>query len=783
MRSIFARASIPFAAALLVSSFTGVASSAHADGTTTITRGGAPWIRLGGTYAGPKTNDVEARGRSIIATHATIAASSLVTSGIDRFGDGETVVRYAQSHHGLPVIGRGAAVRLSAAGQPIATVIDLEPDLPSSTIASVTSADAARVASSRMTFGASAADAHLLVWPTLDRGARLAYAVLPRVPAGIPSRPRVIVDAETREVLEARDLVTFAKASMFPANPTKTPTPNISELALLPDGQTLSNPFLQASNCIDKKTVKAIDMFGFGLNVHVCDLVQLATADANGDYVYEPSDVPGSAAAAEDPFSEVSIYYHAAKAYSFFRDLQGDGEAQVVVDKPLRVVANLRMPAGMMSGDMQKAADPNLPLEPFQNAFFSPADGGLGGIFQQLYGFDSGALWFGQGPTRDYAYDGDVVYHELVHAVVDATLKLGAWHVDARGAIDAPGAMNEGLADYFSSAITGDPDVGEYAAVDMGAAVGSVIRTLANEDRCPTAVTGEVHFDSTLFSGALWQARVQLPESERSKFDAALYKAMRTNPGRGDLGFDDLAKLFLATLKTDLPAGEAALEKAMTDRGVLPACERILSFERAPIVSPDARIGFTAPGKQTVNVKGTAPGIIQVRAALPPGTASVVVSFTARSGGGGQSPFGGNATPFTPVVLAKLGAPITWDPKSKSGHDADLEADADGASGSTSATIAIPEGTTADSIYVQIASTGDSNGAYDEIALSFTPLDSEGEGEPVAAPPEGPTTVTETGCTASPSTRSPTSAAVLPAIVAAAAAVGALRRRRRSTDR
>ena len=47
-------------------------------------------------------------------------------------------------------------------------------------------------------------------------------------------------------------------------------------------------------------------------------------------------------------------------------------------------------------------------------------------------------MWFGQGPRHDYAYDGDVVYHEFTHAVVDATIQLPS-------AINAPGAMNEGL--------------------------------------------------------------------------------------------------------------------------------------------------------------------------------------------------------------------------------------------------------------------------------------------------------------------------------------------------
>ena len=335
--------------------------------------------------------------------------------------------------------------------------------------------------------------------------------------------------------------------------------------------------------------------------MHVCDIEQVATADVEGNFVYAPSDVAGAIESRTDDYAEVSMYYHSAKAYEFFRTLQGSPDAQVVVDKPLRVVANLQIPAGIASGNLVAAADPNTPLETFQNAFFSPAGGGLGAIFQQLYGFKSGALWFGQGPQRDYAYDGDVVYHEFTHAVVDATLKLEAWHIDARGAVDSPGAMNEGLADYFSSAITGDPDVGEYASKDISSGTTGVIRTLANEDTCPTNVIGEVHFDSTLFSGALWQARASLPEADRTKFDAALYKAMRTNPGRGDLGYDDLAKLFLATLGTDLPAGATALTTAMTARGVLPSCERIVEPKNGSVKAIEAIIGgFASPGLQSV---------------------------------------------------------------------------------------------------------------------------------------------------------------------------------------
>ena len=58
--------------------------------------------------------DARASGRSRALASAGSVDAALVTSGIDRFGDGDTIVRYAQTHRGLPVIGRGASVRSSA---------------------------------------------------------------------------------------------------------------------------------------------------------------------------------------------------------------------------------------------------------------------------------------------------------------------------------------------------------------------------------------------------------------------------------------------------------------------------------------------------------------------------------------------------------------------------------------------------------------------------------------------------------------------------------------------
>lgn len=757
MRSIVRRA--PFWLAAL-----GTAASAFAFTLTLAAPASAePSLHLGpaaraalgarvskGAHA-PVVIDVESRARLAVSLHSSFAATraSLQATSTDRFGDGESIVHFEQTHGGLPVIGRGAAVRLTSHGDEILTTLDLEEDLPSA-VPSLAPGAAAAVAARFAPVAVTKDDAHLVVWPLTGGGSRLAYVVLPSIPTGIAAAPRIVVDAHSGKVLEVRDLVRFAKAKMYEFNPTKTPELKSLDLALTP-GATLTNEFVASYNCIDRKTVRPLNVQGFKANVHVCDIEQLATADENGDFLsYEPSDTAGAMSSRSDAFSEVSMYYHAAKAYDFFRRLQGSPDAQVVQDKPLRVVANLQIPAGISSGNILAAADPNTPLETFSNAFFSPAAGGLGAIFQQLYGLKGGGLWFGQGPQRDYAYDGDVVYHELGHAVVDHSLKLVAWHVDARGAVDAPGAMNEGLADYFSSAITGDPDIGEYASKDISQNSG-VLRTLANQDACPGSVIGEVHFDSTLFSGALWTARTALPAADRERFDAALYKAMRTNPGRGDLGFDDLAKLFLATLSTDLPEGATALETSMKARGVLPSCERVLEPKNGSVKALEPIIGgFAAPGLQSIPLGEIAPGIIQVHGKVGPTDTKLVVSVSTRAASSGANPLGGGGTPFTPVALVKVGKPITWTvSRSEATHDADKAIDMTTGTRPT-ATFELPAGTT--DVYVQIANKGDSDGAYDNVTLDLSPATVEppatedpGAGEPVAVTK----TESTTGCACS----------------------------------
>jgi len=158
---------------------------------------------------------------------------------------------------------------------------------------------AATAAGARTKLGVTDKDAHLAIVSTPD-GGRLAWVVLPQVPAGFPTAPRVIVDAQTGAVIEARDLVVFAnKVQIYDTNPIASPTLGARDLPILRNDMAghLAGDWVQSNNCIDKKTTKNVSFGGFTLPMHVCDLVQTATPDVNGDYVFTPNDTPNDPAA------------------------------------------------------------------------------------------------------------------------------------------------------------------------------------------------------------------------------------------------------------------------------------------------------------------------------------------------------------------------------------------------------------------------------------------------------------------------------------------------------
>jgi MYXO-CTERM domain-containing protein len=298
-------------------------------------------------------------------------------------------------------------------------------------------------------------------------------------------------------------------------------------------------------------------------------------------------------------------------------------------------------------------------------------------------------------------------------------------------------------------------------------------------------ITGEVHFDANLFSGGLWAVRAKLADdATREKYDAAIYKAMRTNPGKISVGYEDVTKFFLATLGTDLPAAKPLLEAEMTKRGVLPICRRVLEFkDNKPVMPPvfqvgpngqPAYYGFAAyPAQEGLS---PAPSMIQVKYDLPANTGKVTVTMKDMTRAGGGGGFGGGGT-FTPVLFAKFGEHIKWSPAGKG--DMTVTAPVAKAASTLTAEIEVPEGAT--SIFVQVGNKGQGEGRFGEISFATTPRapvdnpddpNNPGTGN---EPPKGDNTVAA-GCGCSVPSSSVPAGGIFAALAGALALV--LRRRR-----
>lgn len=91
----------------------------------------------------------------------------------------------------------------------------------------------------------------------------------------------------------------------------------------------------------------------------------------------------------------------------------------------------------------------------------------------------------------------DVIYHEYAHSVV-----RHVYTTDLSGEGEL-GALNEGWADYFTCTVNNNSIVGEGFYVRTGAGV----RNINNIYRYPDDMEGEVHADSRIISGAMWDLR------------------------------------------------------------------------------------------------------------------------------------------------------------------------------------------------------------------------------------------------------------------------------------
>jgi uncharacterized protein (TIGR03382 family) len=459
-------------------------------------------------------------------------------------------------------------------------------------------------------------------------GTLLAYRVDLPVALAFLEAPTLYVDAHDGRLLQRLNRIWFAKrAKVFLPNPVVTPTAQEVTLSWLPNEATVTeSAHVKAINCLDNHHTTRVTASGFTLDIHTCDEIHKARADANFDFLLDPDDT--SAARTEDAFAEVQMFYHVNKIYDFFRSLGFDTLIPSVAGRPaqLQATVNFRLPIDIMNPPqnllqaIMQAQDPNGPLYPFDNAFFIDAASA-----SEFLERERDSMVFGQGTAADFAYDGDVIYHEFGHAVVASTSKLNAVLGDEYGLDSSPMAMNEGYADYFSAALAGDPKMGEYAASSLPefAAIGA-IRDLTANQVCPSHLWGESHQDSRAFSGGLWQGRVAVPAQNRATYDAAVYAAMASLAQ--DATFEAAATATVSQVRTRLGDDVAnGLQSTLQGRGLFGCSHRIVEYT-AP------RPAAFVEGTGSVALQPWVPGYTQIRFQVPADKNQIVVTYVLGQG-------------------------------------------------------------------------------------------------------------------------------------------------------
>lgn len=281
----------------------------------------------------------------------------------------------------------------------------------------------------------------------------------------------------------------------------------------------------------------------------------LATADEEGNFLYEPSEPDLG-----DRFAEVQGYYHVSRINQWFEDTFGfivSCGSRRAVD----IHVNYHIP-----GDPRTSA----------NAFYGDSDGD-----------GCGDITTGEGLGVDLAYDADVIYHEFSHGVVAQSGGLGCGGMgvclDDLGPDWTSLGLNEGYADYLAAAYTDDPEIGEHAsaAFDMGH---EGLRTGLNDRICPFDLVGESHYDGQIWLGTGWDLRETLGAETADWLMFHTLLALSNDAGYAEAAaaLRESADEALAQGLLD-PEGRAEVERIIGPEGRRIAdCERIVPLDQVP---------------------------------------------------------------------------------------------------------------------------------------------------------------------------------------------------------
>ena len=467
-----------------------------------------------------------------------------------------TVVRFRRHAFGLPVLLRSVVVRLRLSGE--ADVIFAAPGptalgvAPAAIDEGGVEADALGRVGARPGRTATARAVGLDVDGAIVRG----YVVDVRGQSRTDRRV-LLYDARDGTLLASVSGVMHARGRVYDPNPpvAMDMTTDV-ELPRLTSLERLTGQGVRASAC--------------GAAGPSCTPLQSAMADEAGDFLFDPVEP-----SFEDPFAEVSAYFHADRVSRYFEDTHGFTWTCCGGSEVMEVVANY-----------WEERDTS-----YDNAAYTPS---------ACSRDECGAIVLGQGARHDYAYDGDVVYHEFTHAIVDETAGIFGIDLDALGISYEPMAINEGTADYYAGVVGGNSSVAEYFAGMSALGSSGSLREMENDLVCPNDLFGEGHMDGRIWAGALWEARQSI---EPAAMDALVFATLGTMSD--NTIFDDAAALLLSTAETlreDGVLGAAdltLLEGVLGDRGIA-GCRRIV-----PLDDGEPHLGYSGTELATGSLGGS----------------------------------------------------------------------------------------------------------------------------------------------------------------------------------
>jgi hypothetical protein len=435
-------------------------------------RTGALRSRFGLRFA-PASRAPESMAREFLRATAGDLRLSAGDSDLElravRAGLGTRHVRFRQTYRGLPVFGADVVVGVDEVrGLVTAVASEYEPGLTLGSITPrYTPASAARMALALLAPSDAPAYGPLVELGVHSREGihRLAYRV-----AVVLADPRgdweLFVDAESGEVLAARDRMCYVHGSGLVFNPDPITTSGSPYgTAGLTDAGDADSPELLA----ERKRLPLYDITQVGDNFQLDGPITTIFDFPGG--LGEPLGDSPAATQQADP-----------DAFDYTRSEQGF-EAVMVYGH----ITNLQY--WIQRIGFVDVNNDNDPVDPH----------GLGGADNSFYSPTVDAMAFGEGGVDD-AEDAEVIAHEYGHAIQHD--QVPGW-----GAFIEGGAMGEGFGDYLG----GSYGAWESAYLDDwfakwdadGANTG--LRRLVNGKTYPDSLAFEVHDDGEIWSACLWQ--------------------------------------------------------------------------------------------------------------------------------------------------------------------------------------------------------------------------------------------------------------------------------------